>query len=114
MIWLEIPGILLLLLGVFCANVGAIGLVRFPDVYIRSHAATVSIIGGAVVSIIGVALISSQLDGAFFAKAVFAALIIVFTSPTGTHAILRAAHKSRVPMWHKTFCDLLKEERRGG
>ena len=40
--WLEIAGFALLLVGLFCANVGAIGLVRFPDVFIRSHAATVS------------------------------------------------------------------------
>ena len=109
--WLEIVGFALLLVGLFCANVGAIGLVRFPDVFIRSHAATVSSMGGAVVSIVGVALMSGELGWAFFAKAILVAIIIVFTSPTGSHAILRAAYKSRTPMWHKTFCNMLREEK---
>ncbi|RLI27217.1 MAG: cation:proton antiporter [Candidatus Hecatellales archaeon] len=114
MSWLELPSLALLLIGVFCANVGALGLLRFPDVFVRSHAATVSTIGGSVVSIFGLAIAGSQLGAAFPAKAILTALIILFTSPTGTHAILKAAHKSRVPMWPKTFCDLLREEEKDG
>ncbi|MHC1564244.1 MAG: monovalent cation/H(+) antiporter subunit G [Candidatus Hecatellaceae archaeon] len=110
MIWLELPGLILLLIGIFCANVGAIGLIRFPDVFIRSHAATVSVMGGSVVSLFGLVLIGCQLGGAFPVKVFIIALIVIFASPTGTHAILKAAHKSRVQMWHKTFCDMLREE----
>jgi multicomponent Na+:H+ antiporter subunit G len=109
--WLEVLGFILLWLGLFCANVGAIGLVRFPDVFVRSHAATVSSMGGAVISIVGIALMSGQLGWIFFAKAILVALIIIFTSPTGSHAILRAAHRSRVPLWRGTFCDMLREEK---
>lgn len=106
----KFTGLALLLLGVFCANVGALGLIRFPDVFIRSHAATVSVIGGCVVSIFGLALLGLGF-GNFPVKAFITALIILFTAPTSTHAILRAAHKSRVPMWSETFCDMLREEK---
>ncbi|RLI29742.1 cation:proton antiporter [Candidatus Bathyarchaeota archaeon] len=110
MMVLEAVGLALLFLGLFCANVGALGLVRFPDVFIRSHAATVMSMGGAVVSIFAVALMGGAHNPSFFVKACLTALIVIFTSPTGSHAILRAAHKSRVKMWEGTFCDMLRED----
>ena len=113
MIIVEAIGLALLFLGLFCAIVGAIGLVRFPDVFIRSHAATVMSMGGTVVSIFAVALMGGVESLPFLVKAILAALIIIFTSPTGSHAILRAAHKSGVKLWKGTFCDMLRERNHG-
>jgi len=96
-------------LGVFCSIVGALGLLRFPDVFIRIHAATVSVIGGAVVSIFGAALLTFPFNLSFSIKAFLIAGIIFLTSPVGSHAILRAAHKSKTPMWNGTVCDKLRE-----
>lgn len=38
----EFLGVLLILIGSIMAVISAIGIVRFPDVYTRSHAATKS------------------------------------------------------------------------
>lgn len=86
-IWLMLAG------GVFSV-IGAIGLVRFPDVYARSHAQTVVNVGGTCLILAGV-----MLDSFFsfiFVKALFLIIFIFLTSPAGTHAITKAAYHSGV------------------
>lgn len=107
----EVAGLTLIFVGVFCSIVGAIGLVRFPDVYVRSHAATVAGIGGCILIIFGSAIYTSTFNLQFSVKALIIALIILLVLPTNTHAILRAAHKAKTPMWNKTFCDKLLEDK---
>jgi multicomponent Na+:H+ antiporter subunit G len=55
---LVIIGLILIAIGVFCDFIGAIGLIRLPNFYTRLHAATVGAIGGAVVPIIGAAILA--------------------------------------------------------
>jgi multicomponent Na+:H+ antiporter subunit G len=96
-------------LGIFASFVGALGLLRLPDAYTRMHAATVSVIGGAVVTVFGLALFLGASNPISSLKVLIIAAVIFFTSPVGSHAILRAAHKSRVPLWPRSVCDMLKE-----
>ena len=76
------------------AIIGSLGLIRFPDVYTRSHAQTVATVGGACLVLIGV-MISQPLT-TMTAKLVFLTIFIFLTSPVGTHAITRAAYRSGV------------------
>ncbi|MEM4040850.1 MAG: monovalent cation/H(+) antiporter subunit G, partial [Ignisphaera sp.] len=55
---LVIIGEILVIIGAICDLLGAIGLLRFPNFYVRLHALTVGTIGGAFVPLIGVALIA--------------------------------------------------------
>ena len=74
--------------GFFCI-VGAIGLVRMPDLYTRMHAASVIETLGA-----GLLLLGLMLQAGFtliLAKLIVLGLLIFFTSPTATHALARAA-----------------------
>lgn len=98
-------------LGIFASFVGALGLIRLPDAYTRMHAATVSVIGGAVVTVFGLAVFLGASTPVFSLKALIIATVIFFTSPVGSHAILRAAHKSGVPLWHRSVCNMLKERK---
>lgn len=92
---LEYLGLFLLGVGCFFELSGAIGVLRFPDFYTRAHATTMTIIGGTVIPLIGVALISiawSGLEGSHLAMiCVISSVIIMITAPTGTHMIMRAA-----------------------
>jgi len=112
---LEVVGLTLLGVGLFCNVVGAIGMVRFPNFYVRLHAATVSSIGGAFYPILGVALIALTLNEPVEVKlpiatgCILVAVLIVLTSPVGAHAIARAAYKSGVKFEPKA-CDMLKED----
>lgn len=78
----------LVLGGLFCI-VGAIGLLRMPDFYTRMHAASVIETLGA-----GLILLGLVLQAGFTLVAVkllMLAVLILFASPTASHALARAA-----------------------
>lgn len=99
---------ILLGIGSACALIGAMGIVRFPDVYNRLHAQTVVVVGGAIVIMIGAGILMG-ID-IFTLKAITIALFVFLTGPVGSHAIARAAHKSGVKLWRRSVVDKLKEE----
>ena len=74
--------------GLFCI-VGAIGLLRMPDCYTRMHAASVVETLGAGLIIAGLLLQAGFTLVA--AKLVVMGVLILFASPTATHALARAA-----------------------
>ena len=87
-------GFILIFAGSIISIIGAIGLVRFPDIYSRTHAQTVVNVGGTCLILIGVLF-----QAPFSLYSVKSLLLIIFiflTSPVGTHAIARAAYKSGV------------------
>lgn len=74
--------------GVFCV-IGAVGLLRMPDFYTRMHAASVIETLG-----LGLLLAGMVLQAGFTlvtAKLVMIGLLILFASPTATHALAKAA-----------------------
>jgi len=74
--------------GAFCI-IGGIGLIRMPDFYTRVHAASVTETLGA-----GLMLLGLMLQAGFTlacAKLALIAVLILFMSPTATHALTRAA-----------------------
>ena len=72
---------------------------RFPDFYSRMHATGKSDTLGALLSLIGLALYNGF--SLVSVKILFIVLFIFLTSPTATHAILRAAFDSEVAPWTK-------------
>lgn len=74
--------------GAFCV-IGALGLVRMPSLFTRMHAASVTDTLGA-----GLILLGLVLQAGFTLVAVKLAVLgvlIVFASPTATHALAKAA-----------------------
>ncbi|MBE0624166.1 MAG: monovalent cation/H(+) antiporter subunit G [Burkholderiales bacterium] len=74
--------------GAFCA-IGALGLVRMPDFYTRMHAASITDTVGA-----GLMLLGMMLQAGFTlvtVKLVMIGLLLLFASPTATHALAKAA-----------------------
>ncbi len=106
---IEIPAYILMLVGSACAIIGAIGLVRLPDVYNRLHANTVIAVGGAILITLGAGLLRG-LD-VYLIKALTIVVFLFITNPVGAHAIARAAHKSGVKLWKGSVIDQLKEEK---
>lgn len=76
--------------GVFFAVVAAVGLLRFPDVYTRTHAASQSETLGAVLALAAVA-ITFGVDLSTV-KTLLLLLFMFITNPTAAHAVVRAAH----------------------
>jgi multicomponent Na+:H+ antiporter subunit G len=92
---------LFLLTGAAFLLLGALGLVRMPDVYNRIQAGTKSVTLGAVSFLLGVAL----LHPAWWAKVVCIAGFILFTSPVGSSTIARSLYLAGVRPWRVDDAD---------
>ncbi|MCX8191327.1 MAG: monovalent cation/H(+) antiporter subunit G, partial [Nitrososphaerales archaeon] len=79
MVILEIVSYVVMIAGLFCSTIGSIGLLRFPDIYTRIHAANVTIIGGVLLLSSGAALFMLTSNILFSIKAIVVAAIIFVT-----------------------------------
>ena len=73
----------------FCL-IGGIGLLRMPDFFTRSHAASLTDTLGATLILLGLALFSGA--NLVTVKLVFIFLFLLLTSPTAAHALVKAAY----------------------
>lgn len=103
-----IAGVLVLLGAGFCL-IAAIGMVRFPDLYVRMHAATKAGTLGVGLAMFAVVAFGVA-DGDFGAiwRAIAAVVFIFLTAPIGAHLLARAAYATGVEMWHKSEIDDLR------
>ncbi|MDQ8202067.1 monovalent cation/H(+) antiporter subunit G [Pelagicoccus sp. SDUM812003] len=93
----EIIGYALILVGLLGMLVGSIGLVRLPDFFSRTHAASKVDTVGVIVALIGIAVFAGvTLDSA---KVLLAGLFIMLTNPVAAHALGRAAWKRGLKPW---------------
>lgn len=96
---LDILSGVLLLAGCSLGVIGALGVIRFPDFYTRMHAAGVTdtlcaglFFGGLAIQF-GLTLASAKLLLIF--------LFMLFTCPTSTHALAKAARHGGLEPWTK-------------
>jgi multicomponent Na+:H+ antiporter subunit G len=98
--------IALLFSGALFCLLGAVGIVRMPDLFTRLQASTKA---GAL----GITLIMAAV-GVHFAElqvTVHAVLVVAFfflTAPIAAHMIARAAYFVKVPLWKNTTLDELE------
>jgi len=108
-------GLILITIGAICDLLASIGLNKFPNFYVRMHAATIGVIGGAVVPLIGIGLVALASDqlGIYkfmvFGVSIFTAILIMIASPTGTHILSYAAHKAKLVPVYPRVVDKLEE-----
>lgn len=86
---LEVVSGICLLIGVFLGFTSALGLLRMPDFYSRIHAVGITDTLAAFLILTGLALLASTWIEVAKLAMVFA--FLVFTSPTATHALSKAA-----------------------
>ncbi|MBU1191750.1 MAG: monovalent cation/H(+) antiporter subunit G [Gammaproteobacteria bacterium] len=90
-----VADIFLLLGAVFCC-LGALGLVRMPDVYTRIQTATKAATLGALAFLIGAGILHPD----WWTKLVVIAGLILLTNPVGSSTISRALYIAGVRPWH--------------
>jgi multicomponent Na+:H+ antiporter subunit G len=100
---LEIASWVFILLGSFFTVVGALGLVRLPDVFTRMHAASVTETLGVGFLILGMGLQAGL--SLVTLKLAFLLALFFFTGPVVTHALAQAC-------LHEGIKPLLAEDRR--
>ena len=86
---------LFLLIGAAFALLGALGLLRMPDVYNRIQAGTKAVTLGALCFLLGVGVLYPQ----WWGKLVCIAGFILFTNPVGSSTIARALYLAGVRPW---------------
>ncbi len=105
---LDVAGSALLLTGVLLTVVAGFGLVRFPDVYSRMHAATKPATLGLLLICVGAALVLD--DGADRAKLLLVAVFQFVTAPVAAHMVGRAAYGAGVGALDDLVVDELKDD----
>lgn len=88
--------ILLLLSGTFFIFSSALGIIRFPDVFTRLHAATKAPTLGIISILLATFLFLYGTHQMVSGKLLLAILFIFLSSPVGGHMLSRAAHKANV------------------
>jgi multicomponent Na+:H+ antiporter subunit G len=92
---MTLLGSILILVGAAFMSLGALGLLRMPDVYNRIQAGTKAVTLGSIALVAGVAFIHPD----WLPKLVLVVLFILLTSPLGSSTIARAARLSGLKPW---------------
>ncbi|PZE19722.1 monovalent cation/H(+) antiporter subunit G [Paenibacillus xerothermodurans] len=88
----------LVLAGSLISAVSAFGLIRLPDVYLRSHAATKSATLGVLFILVGAFLYFAFFLDHVSAKLLLGIVFVFITAPVAGHLNGRAAYRSGVPL----------------
>lgn len=81
---------LMLLVGALFALAGAVGVLRFPDVFMRSHAASKAGTLGSGLMLLALAAYAHELD--VVTRAVAGVIFFLLTAPVSAHLLARAAY----------------------
>ncbi len=94
-----------LLIGGLFVLLGALGLLRMPDVYNRIQAGTKAVTLGALSFLIGIGLLYPE----WWSKLLCIAGFILFTNPVGSSTIARAVYLAGVRPWQSRPGDTAAE-----
>lgn len=98
-----------ILLGTFLTLLSGVGLIRLPDVYTRSHAASKSTTLGVLSILLGAFLFFWIDEGYVSIRLLLGIFFVFLTAPVAGHIICRAAYRSNVKLAERTVRDDLKK-----
>lgn len=96
---LQVVGASILLFGTLICLVGAVGLLRLPNFFARTHGASITDTLGATLCLIGMVVISLGMEETLkfnllvIVKLVSIGVFLLVTSPIAGHALTRAAYR---------------------
>lgn len=105
----EIMAAVFIFIGAVLAFLSAIGLIRLPDVYTRSHAASKSATMGVLCILFGAFLFFWISEGYISIRLLLGIFFVFLTAPVAGHIICRAAYRSNVQLAKRTVRDDLKK-----
>ena len=91
--------IIFIVSGLFFLIVAAIGVIRLPDVFSRSHAVSLTDSLGAFLMLVGIALHEDL--GTSTLKIIVVLALLYILNPVIAHATVRAALRSGLKPWKK-------------
>ncbi|MDI2585932.1 MULTISPECIES: Na+/H+ antiporter subunit G [unclassified Psychrobacillus] len=106
---IELGAALLILLGSIMSVISALGIIRLPDVYTRSHAATKSSTLAVLLSLTGAFIYFWVHEGFISVRLLLGIVFVFLTAPVAGHLITRAAYRARVKLTDASSDDELKD-----
>ncbi|WP_299708664.1 monovalent cation/H(+) antiporter subunit G [uncultured Pontibacter sp.] len=103
----EIISSVLIIIGVMFMLISTIGLLRFPDFYIRMSAITKGATLGLGLILSGMGIYFNEPD--MFLKVVLIICFTFITSPVAAHVIGRTAVRNKIPFWDRTNLEEFKD-----
>ena len=104
----RIIGALVSLIGSIFLLLGALGVLRMPDLYNRMQAGTKTTTLGSMLTLLGIGIYHP----AWLPQLLIIIAFIVITNPISTHALARAAHFAGIRPAEGTVTDELRDERK--
>ncbi len=108
MLWYEVIGIVMIIIGAVFLFLGALGVIRMPDVYNRMQAGTKATTLGALSVIMGVGIYHP----AWIFKTGIISLFILLTNPVSSNALARASHNAGIPLYKESVVDKYAEDKK--
>lgn len=105
---LDTLAIFCLIAGLFFMLVGAVGVLRLPDVFHRLHAASKCSTLGMMGLVLAASFHVATPD--VIAKSIAVILFIFVSNPVGSHMLAKAAHRDKSPQWKGTISDELADD----
>ncbi len=102
---IRLIGAIIALIGSLFLFLGALGVLRMPDLYNRMQAGTKSTTLGSILTLLGIGLYHTE----WFWQMLVLIAFAVTTNPISSHSLARAAHWVGIPLTDKTVEDKLAE-----
>ncbi len=93
----HIAALLIVCIGGFFLLVGSLGVVRLPDFYSRTHAATKSDTLGIMLVLGGLVIYEGFTENSI--KLIVAIIFVALANPVGSHALAKAAFRYGLEPW---------------
>ena len=103
---IEIIGAVVTLIGSIFLFLGALGLVRMPDVYNRIQAGTKATTLGAMLSLVGIGII--HLD--WYGKIMVLIVFVLVSNPISSHVLAGAAYHIGIPLSKRSVIDKMSKK----
>ncbi len=107
MLIVKLIGAFVSLIGSIFLFLGALGVLRMPDLYNRMQAGTKTTTLGSILTLLGIGIYRP----AWLPQLLIIIAFVVVTNPVSTHALARAAHFAGIRLADGTVTDRLREER---
>lgn len=104
----ALAGSIVTLIGSVFLFLGALGVLRMPDVYNRMQAGAKTTTLGSILTLTGIGIYRPD----WLVQMLMLVVFIVITNPISTHALARAAHFAGVALTGETVGDKLADEER--
>ncbi len=108
----AIAGVLIaatMMLGTFLVLVASVGLVRFPDVFCRMHAAGKAGTMGISLIIVSSVICFAGVDNSILVRGLLAIFFQFLTTPTATHLLARSSYIRNYSLTDRTVVDELQD-----